>query len=246
MRRNSVAPPCTTTLRCSHPNGLRSKTSSTLWRTVRSPINHAEVTAPIYVAERLAGVQIRDRLTAARSARYALGSSSMPRAPGWISPRPASSRTDRRACARPRVFTLRASASPSTPWRSNPQSTGDSCLRSPGRGTRGSGTTDTDFTGDPAEAAATAADIEYLIESVSPALPAVRKARRYWACAGVRALVGAGGSASDVTRMHRLVSDIPGLLSVVGGKITGYRAIAEDVTDRVCRTTAGHARLLHA
>jgi glycerol-3-phosphate dehydrogenase len=36
--------------------------------------------------------------------------------------------------------------------------------------------------------------------------------------------------------MHRLVSDIPGLLSVVGGKITGYRAIAEDVTDRVCRT----------
>jgi glycerol-3-phosphate dehydrogenase len=35
--------------------------------------------------------------------------------------------------------------------------------------------------------------------------------------------------------MHRVVSDVPGLLSVVGGKITGYRAIAEEATGRVCR-----------
>jgi glycerol-3-phosphate dehydrogenase len=97
------------------------------------------------------------------------------------------------------------------------------------------GTTDTDFDGDPAMAAATADDIDYLIASVSPALPAARSARRYWACAGVRALVGAGGSASEVTRMHRVVSDVPGLLTVVGGKITGYRAIAEEVITRVCR-----------
>ena len=35
--------------------------------------------------------------------------------------------------------------------------------------------------------------------------------------------------------MHRIVAEVPGLLSVVGGNITGYRAIAEGVTDRVCR-----------
>ena len=30
-------------------------------------------------------------------------------------------------------------------------------------------------------------------------------------------------------------SGVPGLISVLGGKITGYRAIAEEATDRVCR-----------
>jgi glycerol-3-phosphate dehydrogenase len=39
--------------------------------------------------------------------------------------------------------------------------------------------------------------------------------------------------------MHRIVDGEPvapgGMISVLGGKITGYRAIAEDVTDAVCR-----------
>lgn len=198
-------------------------------------INHAEVTAPIYAAERLAGVQIRDRLTLeerAIRARLVVNASGP-----WldlatarlVANRPARLRTTKGvhiACER---FTQHAVALESA-------IDGRLVFAIPWAGYTWLGTTDTDFTGDPAEAAATAKDIEYLIESVSPALPAARKARRYWACAGVRALVGAGGSASDVTRMHRLVSDIPGLLSVVGGKLTGYRAIAEDVTDRVCRT----------
>ena len=41
-----------------------------------------------------------------------------------------------------------------------------------------------------------------------------------------------------MSRMHRVVDGepLPGVISVLGGKITGYRAIAEDVTDAVCRS----------
>jgi glycerol-3-phosphate dehydrogenase len=153
-------------------------------------INHAEVTAPIYAAERLAGVQIRDRLTGERRAiraRFVVNASGP-----WVD-----------------LATARLAANRPVRLRTT-KGVHVACER---------------FTQH-----AVVDDIEYLIASVSPALPAARTARRYWACAGVRALVGAGGSASDVTRMHRL------LLSVVGGKITGYRAIAEEVTDHVGRT----------
>jgi len=55
----------------------------------------------------------------------------------------------------------------------------------------------------------------------------------------VRALVMKGGSESSVSRLHAIkdeaASGVPGLISVLGGKITGYRAIAEEATDRVCR-----------
>jgi glycerol-3-phosphate dehydrogenase len=46
--------------------------------------------------------------------------------------------------------------------------------------------------------------------------------------------VRSDGSPSGVSRMHRLMSDTPGLVSVIGGKLTGYRAIAEEVVDRLC------------
>jgi glycerol-3-phosphate dehydrogenase len=35
--------------------------------------------------------------------------------------------------------------------------------------------------------------------------------------------------------MHRIASEVPGLVSVIGGKLTGYRAIAEEVVDAVER-----------
>ena len=95
------------------------------------------------------------------------------------------------------------------------------------------GTTDTDFDGDPATAVATDDDVRYLMESVTPYLPALKTARRFWTCAGIRALVRSDGWASGVSRMHRIASDVPGLLSVIGGKLTGFRAIAEEVVDAV-------------
>jgi len=99
------------------------------------------------------------------------------------------------------------------------------------------GTTDTDYDGDPAAARATRADVDYLLASVRHVFPQLGIDDVLYTTAGVRALVMQGGSASSVSRMHKVVEDAPerGVVSVLGGKITGYRAIAEDVTEVVCR-----------
>lgn len=99
------------------------------------------------------------------------------------------------------------------------------------------GTTDTDFRGDPSDAAATPADVEYLLRSAEHYFPAIRKQSLCFTNAGIRALVTRPGKESAVSRSHQLVDGerqgAPGLISVVGGKITGYRAIAEEVTDLI-------------
>jgi glycerol-3-phosphate dehydrogenase len=99
------------------------------------------------------------------------------------------------------------------------------------------GTTDTDYDGDPVDARAAREDVDYLLASVRHVFPQLGVDDVLFTTAGVRALVMQRGSASSVSRMHKIVEDAPerGVVSVLGGKITGYRAIAEDVTDVVCR-----------
>ncbi|MEP6719606.1 MAG: glycerol-3-phosphate dehydrogenase/oxidase [bacterium] len=113
------------------------------------------------------------------------------------------------------------------------------------------GTTDTDFTDDPATVKATAKDVDYMLRSVTEYFPTLDTARIYFSNAGVRALVKEEGSESSVSRMHRISYATPrglpargprdgarsgaeNLVSVLGGKITGYRAIAEEAVDVVC------------
>jgi glycerol-3-phosphate dehydrogenase len=100
------------------------------------------------------------------------------------------------------------------------------------------GTTDTDFNGDPGEASATVEDVDYLLRSVRHVFPSLERDDVLFTTAGVRALVRSGGTESSVSRMHKIVDGAPlgppGVITVLGGKITGYRAIAEDVTDVVC------------
>jgi glycerol-3-phosphate dehydrogenase len=100
------------------------------------------------------------------------------------------------------------------------------------------GTTDTEFTGDPATAQATSADVDYVRRSVTEYFPTLDATQIYFSNAGVRALVKEGGSSSSVSRRHRIVDGADSgngkLISVLGGKITGYRAIAEDAVDSAC------------
>ncbi len=101
------------------------------------------------------------------------------------------------------------------------------------------GTTDTDFRDDPGRASATPEDVEYLLRSAEHYFPAIRQQRICYSNAGVRALVMQGGKESSVSRSHRLADGdregTPGLVTVLGGKITGYRAIAQEATDLVAR-----------
>jgi glycerol-3-phosphate dehydrogenase len=110
------------------------------------------------------------------------------------------------------------------------------------------GTTDTDYAGDPADARATREDVEYVLASFAHVFPRLGIHDVVFTTAGVRALVVRRGSPSSVSRMHKIVEDAPrpGVISVLGGKITGYRAIAEQVTDVICRRLGNHARCLTA
>ncbi|MPZ20592.1 MAG: FAD-dependent oxidoreductase [Luteitalea sp.] len=101
------------------------------------------------------------------------------------------------------------------------------------------GTTDTDYGDDPASAHAGAADVDYLLRSVRPYFPGLRPRDILFTNAGVRALVRAEGAASKVSRLHRIVdgdrTGAEGLITIVGSKLTGYRAIAEQATDLACQ-----------
>jgi glycerol-3-phosphate dehydrogenase len=95
------------------------------------------------------------------------------------------------------------------------------------------GTTDEDFTGDPASAAISDHETDYLLAAVSEYLekPLARDMIR-WSYAGVRPLYDDGASrAQEATRDYVLKLDAPAgaapLLSILGGKITTHRRLAE-------------------
>jgi glycerol-3-phosphate dehydrogenase len=101
------------------------------------------------------------------------------------------------------------------------------------------GTTDTDYEGDAGGAAADAADVAYLLESARAYFPDAPLDEIRYTYAGVRALVNQEGlTESNVTRRHILYDHakkdgIGALWSLQGGKITTYRALAEEAVDRI-------------
>lgn len=103
------------------------------------------------------------------------------------------------------------------------------------------GTTDTEYTGDLDAVCAEAEDVTYLLAEARHAFPAARAEDIFYTTAGLRALVDSGpGKASDLSRHHRLVDHeqkdgARGFISVLGGKITAYRAVAQEAVDMVCR-----------
>ncbi len=103
------------------------------------------------------------------------------------------------------------------------------------------GTTDTDYKGDLDAICADKADVDYMLGSVRQVFPKLRKEDIFFTFAGLRALVFSGGERpSDITREHRVLDHKPkdgieGLVSVLGGKVTAYRAVAKDAVDTVCR-----------
>jgi glycerol-3-phosphate dehydrogenase len=101
------------------------------------------------------------------------------------------------------------------------------------------GTTDEDFSGDPAAVAPTGEEITYLCNSVNNYFRHnIGASDVKWAFAGVRSLYDDGSKKpEDVTRDYHLLLDkrfreAP-VLTVYGGKITTYRRLAEAVLDQL-------------
>jgi glycerol-3-phosphate dehydrogenase len=102
------------------------------------------------------------------------------------------------------------------------------------------GTTDTDYTENLDAVYATRQDVDYVLEGLHMAYPDVKADDIYFTYAGLRSLaLKPGKSASNTSRSHELIDhskrdQVDGLVSVLGGKITAYRAVAKDAADMVC------------
>ncbi|MDQ1540032.1 MAG: glycerol-3-phosphate dehydrogenase [Actinomycetota bacterium] len=80
----------------------------------------------------------------------------------------------------------------------------------------------------------TPAEVAFLLDTVNTALDvALGPADVIGAYAGLRPLIDTGeGRTADVSREHAVVESPAGLISVIGGKLTEYRYMAQDVLDR--------------
>lgn len=99
------------------------------------------------------------------------------------------------------------------------------------------GTTDTDWDLDKAHPAASAADIDYLLEHVNAVLeqPLTHEDVE-GVYAGLRPLLsGESESTSKLSREHAVAHSVPGLVVVAGGKYTTYRIMARDAVDEAVR-----------
>jgi len=119
------------------------------------------------------------------------------------------------------------------------------------------GTTDTEWSGDRAEPAATAEDVDYILGEANRVLARpLSRADVLAVYAGLRPLVaepapvkhadarhadakgagasGGGGAEKPTTKLsreHVVDAPLPGLVSIAGGKFTTYRLMAKDVVD---------------
>ncbi|WP_410581514.1 glycerol-3-phosphate dehydrogenase/oxidase [Amycolatopsis sp. lyj-108] len=76
-------------------------------------------------------------------------------------------------------------------------------------------------------------DVDFLLEVASTAFTRpLTRADVAGSFAGLRPLVeGSGGRSADLSRKHAVVTGADGVLTVVGGKLTTYRKMAEDAVD---------------
>jgi glycerol-3-phosphate dehydrogenase len=93
----------------------------------------------------------------------------------------------------------------------------------------------------------TSGEVSFLLDVVNTALGIrLESADVIGAYAGLRPLIDTGaGRTADVSRNHAVVASPSGVISVVGGKLTEYRHMAQDVLDRAIELrglTAGECR----
>ena len=101
------------------------------------------------------------------------------------------------------------------------------------------GTTDTPWSGSLEEPPASAADIDYLLDTANAILetPLTRDdIVGVWS--GLRPLVaGTTAETTKLSREHVLATVAPGLTAIAGGKLTTYRVMAQDAVDAIAPAT---------
>jgi glycerol-3-phosphate dehydrogenase len=206
--------------------------------------NHAEVVGLLRFGDRVVGAAVRDRLTGAEhevTARWTVAATgvwadrvrglSQDGSPAVLTPSKGIHLTFDARDVRVRDAALIASGSRDgrlvfvIPW-------GEQVIV---------GTTDDRYQGDLDTPSVDTADAGYLLHAVNRAFGtelSVRDAIGAWA--GLRPLLSGGGRESaasrDLSRRHAIIEEPPGLVTIIGGKLTTYRQMAQDVVDRIVET----------
>lgn len=100
------------------------------------------------------------------------------------------------------------------------------------------GTTDTFYEGDPADLKVTKEDRQYIMDAIHYMFPQLQltedKIESAWA--GVRPLIHEEGKGpSEISRKDEIWQSESGLITIAGGKLTGYRKMAEKIVDLVVK-----------
>ncbi len=100
------------------------------------------------------------------------------------------------------------------------------------------GTTDTFYNDDKQNPVVTGEDIRYLINSINHKFPRLNLSLEHikssWA--GLRPLINEEGKdPSEISRKDEIFESNRGLISIAGGKLTGYRLMAKQITNMVCK-----------
>ena len=89
-------------------------------------------------------------------------------------------------------------------------------------------------------------DVDFLLDVVNRALQhEITRADVVGAYAGLRPLLDTEGATADISRKHAVLVSPTGVVTVVGGKLTTYRRMAQDAVDRALAesgTSAGPCR----
>ncbi|GGE16924.1 aerobic glycerol-3-phosphate dehydrogenase [Marinithermofilum abyssi] len=104
------------------------------------------------------------------------------------------------------------------------------------------GTTDTNYQGPIDQPIMTEEDRDYLLKGVNDVFPDVQlkpeDVESGWA--GLRPLIHEEGkSPSELSRKDEIFQSDTGLITIAGGKLTGFRKMAERTVDLVCRRLSG-------
>jgi len=103
------------------------------------------------------------------------------------------------------------------------------------------GTTDTAWNLDKAHPAASRTDIDYLLGQVNEVLKEpLRHEDVEGVYAGLRPLLsGESEPTSRISREHTVVTPVPGLVIIAGGKLTTYRVMGRDAVDAAAQSLGG-------
>ena len=98
------------------------------------------------------------------------------------------------------------------------------------------GTTDTFYKGDIANPLVTKEDIDYLLKCVNDIFPTIHlvtsDVESTWA--GLRPLIQKPGKGpSEISRKDEIFESTSGLITIAGGKLTGYRKMAQRIVDLI-------------